>query len=83
MRKAIRRILGSLGSWDCKDSSPVSYILLSHGPKVSNPYCEDLGETLCPPDRAGMVDVTQGVAAESSFALAKGNVKGTVFSGPR
>ena len=38
-------------------------------------YCEDRGETLCPLDRAGMVDVTQGVAAESSFTLAKGNVK--------
>ena len=43
-------------------------------------YCEDLGETLCPPDWAGMADVTQWVAAESSFALAKGNVEYTVFS---
>ena len=44
-------------------------------------YCEDLGETLCPPDWAGIADVTRRVAAESSFALAKGNVKVKVFSG--
>ena len=43
--------------------------------------CEDLGETLCPPDWAGIVDVTQRVAAESSFALAKGNVKGNGILG--
>ena len=42
---------------------------------------EDLGETLCPPDWAGIVDVTRRVAAESSFALAKGNVECTVFLG--
>ena len=39
-------------------------------------HYEDFGETLCPPDRAGIADVTRRVAAESSFALAKGNVKG-------
>ena len=44
-------------------------------------YCEDLGETLCPPDWAGIVDVTRRVAAESSFALAKGNVKGNGILG--
>ena len=38
-------------------------------------YCEDLGEALCPPDWAGIADVTQRVAAESSIAPAKGNVK--------
>ena len=37
-------------------------------------YCEDLGGTHCPPDRAGMVDVTQRVVVESSFTLAKGNI---------
>ena len=42
---------------------------------------EDLGATLCPPDRAGIADVTQRVAAESSFALAKGNVKGNGILG--
>ena len=60
----------------CQDRSSSCATLLT----VSNRYCEDLGETLCPPDRAGMVDVTQRVAAESSFALAKGNVGYTVFS---
>ena len=44
-------------------------------------YCEDLGKTLCPPDWAGIADVTQRVAAESSFALAKGNVKGNGILG--
>ena len=34
-----------------------------------------------PLDRAGIVDVTRRVAAESSFALVKGNVEYTVFSG--
>ena len=50
-------------------------------PGVTGGYCEDLGETLCPPDRAGMADVTQRVATESSFALAKATSKVTVFSG--
>ena len=50
------------------------------GSTSSTGYCEDLGETLCPPEWAGMADVTRRVAAESSFALAKGNVGFTVFS---
>ena len=48
---------------------------------LNEKYCEDLGETLCPPDWAGIADVTQRVAAESSFALAKGNVKGNGILG--
>ena len=44
-------------------------------------HCEDLDETLCPPDWAGIADMTRRVAAESSFALAKGNVRYTVFLG--
>ena len=31
-------------------------------------HCEDLGETLCPPDWAGIVDVTQRVAAKNGQA---------------
>ena len=51
------------------------------GASVLQRYCEDLGETLCPPDWAGMLDVTQRVAAESSFVPAKGNVKGNGILG--
>ena len=54
----------------------VSTLLLSH-----QRYCEDLGKTLCPPDWAGITDVTQRVAVGSSFALAKGNVKGNDILG--
>ena len=46
------------------------------GTRVLQRYFGDLGKTLCPPGSAGMLDVTQRVAAESSFAPAKSNVKG-------